>query len=236
VAFRVAHSRIFPELKQVAMNDRKDGAYQAKATFFDAQVQAEWAAKAYGADEMEKLERLFEITGSLAGLRLLEPGCGTGRLTAVLAERVGPLGRVVAMDISSRMVDAAHLRLDGYDNVELHRGAIEAMADRLGSFDHVICHQVFPHFADHGAAFRMLARMLEPGGLLVISHFIAIEEINDVHRNAGTAVANDLMPPAETMRRWCAEYNLCIDTWQDDADGYLLCAKREGLSEWTRTG
>ncbi|WP_319524007.1 class I SAM-dependent methyltransferase [uncultured Desulfosarcina sp.] len=210
------------------MNDQKEKAYQAKATFFDAQVQAEWAAKAYGAGEMEKLERIFEITGPLAGLRLLEPGCGTGRLTEVLAQRVGPLGRVVAMDISPQMVAAAHRRLDGCDNVELYQGSIEALADRLGTFDHVICHQVFPHFADHKAAFGMLARMLEPGGLLVISHFISIAEINDVHRNAGTAVAADLMPPAETMRRWCAEHRLCIDTWQDDDDGYLLCAKPNG--------
>jgi ubiquinone/menaquinone biosynthesis C-methylase UbiE len=212
------------------MNDQKNEAYQAKATFFDAQVQAEWAAKAYGVDEMEKLERLFEITGSLAGLRLLEPGCGTGRLTAVLAERVGPLGRVVAMDISPQMVAAAYRRLDGYDNVELYQGSIEAMADRLGTFDHVICHQVFPHFTDRKAALGKLARMLEPGGLLVISHFISIAEINDVHRNAGTAVADDLMPTAETMRRWCAEYRLCIDFWQDDDDGYLLCAKKNRLS------
>jgi demethylmenaquinone methyltransferase/2-methoxy-6-polyprenyl-1,4-benzoquinol methylase len=219
---------MFPEFKQAKMNDQEDHAYQAKATFFDAQVQAEWAAEEYGTEEMGKLERLFEITGPLAGLRLLEPGCGTGRLTAVLAERVGPLGRVVAMDISPQMVEAAYRRLDGCDNVELYQGSIEAMADRLGTFDHVICHQVFPHFADREAAFGMLARMLEPGGLLVISHFISITEINDVHRNAGTAVAEDLMPPAETMRRWCNECRLCIDTWQDDEDGYLLCAKLKG--------
>jgi len=210
------------------MNDQKDDAYRAKATFFDAQVQAEWAAEEYGAEEMAKLERLFEITGPLAGLRLLEPGCGTGRLTAVLAERVGPLGRVVAMDISPQMVAAACRRLNDRDNVQLYQGSIETMADRLGTFDHVICHQVFPHFADRKAAFGMLARMLEPGGLLVISHFVSIAEINDVHRNAGTAVADDMMPPAETMRQWCAEFRLCIDTWQDDADGYLFCAKLNG--------
>ena len=215
------------------MNDQKDEAYQAKATFFDAQVRAEWAARAYGAEEMEKLERLFEITGPLAGLRLLEPGCGTGRLTTVLADRVGPLGRVVAMDISPRMVAAANRRLDGYDNVEIHQGDIEAMAGRLGMFDRVICHQVFPHFFDRKAAFGILARMLTPGGLLVISHFISIAEINDVHRNAGTAVAEDLMPPAETMRRWCAECRLRIHTWQDDDDGYLLCAKRDRRLEST---
>ena len=207
------------------MHHRHDDTYQAKAAFFDAQVQADWAADAYGEDEFEKLDRLFSITGSLAGLRLLEPGCGTGRLTAVLAERVGPLGRVVAMDISEQMVSAARERLIGYDNVELRQGAVEAVADRLGTFDHVICHQVFPHFVDRKAALYALAHMLEPGGLLVISHFIPVAEINDVHRKAGTAVADDLMPPAETLRQWCDACRLSIETWHDDADGFLLCAK-----------
>jgi ubiquinone/menaquinone biosynthesis C-methylase UbiE len=206
------------------MDKRQDDVYLAKAAFFDDQVQSDWAAKAYGPDEHEKLERLFRITGPLAGLRVLEPGCGTGRLTEVLAQRVGPLGRVVAMDISPQMVAAAGRRMAAYDNVELHQGSIETMADRLGTFDLVLCHQVFPHFVDRKATLGRLTHMLEPGGLLVISHFISIDVINDIHRKAGTAVADDLMPPAETMQQWCGECRLRIETWQNDADGYLLCA------------
>ena len=213
------------------MRNRQDDAYQAKAAFFDAQVQADWAAKVYGPDEIEKLERLFRITGPLAGKRVLEPGCGTGRLTEVLAQRVGPLGRVVAMDISPQMVDATYRRVGGYDNVELHQGSVESLADRLGMFDHVICHQVFPHFVDHKATLGTLTHMLEPGGLLVISHFVSIAEINDAHRNAGTAVEDDQMPPEETLRRWCGRCGLSIEHWQDDDGGYVLCAKRDKAPE-----
>lgn len=210
------------------MHHRKDDPYLAKADFFDAQVQAEWAAQDYGGDEVKKLDRLFATTGPLTGLRLLEPGCGTGRLTEVLAEKVGPHGQVVAMDISPRMVAAARQRLIRFANVDLRLGPVEEMTDQLGRFDQVICHQVFPHFDDQAATLETLACMLKPAGRLVISHFIPLAEINDVHRKAGAAVADDLMPPKKIMQKWCGQCRLTIKQWQDDDHGYLLSALLNG--------
>ena len=79
---------------------------------------------------------------------------------------------------------------------------------------------------DQAAALAALSLLLKPGGKLVISHFISSAEINDVHRKAGTAVAEDMIPSAETLRRWCERCNLSIGTWQDDGEGYLLSAKQ----------
>lgn len=198
--------------------------YRDKAAFFDAQVGQAWAEKPYGFDENRKLDQLFTVTGSLMDLRLLEPGCGTGRLTEVLANKVGPRGRVVAMDISPGMVASARQRLVHLNNVDLRLGSLESMANRLGVFDMVICHQVFPHFEDCQAALDTIVRLLIPGGKLVISHFISFAEINDVHRKGGTVVEKDLMPPSEIMRRWFEERCLLVECWDDGDDGYLLSA------------
>ena len=208
--------------------NHQDDPYQAKAAFFDAQVQADWAAETYGPDEAEKLERLFSATGPLDGLRLLEPGCGTGRLTEVLAGKVGAHGRVVAMDISPQMVAAARQRLTRFKNVDLRLGSVESMAKLIGLFDQIICHQVFPHFIDQAAALKILVRLLKPGGRLVISHFISVAEINDVHRKAGTAVENDLMPPYKIMQRWFGLCRMTIEQWDDDDHGVLLSARLNG--------
>ena len=61
-------------------------------------------------------------------------------------QEVGPHGRVVAMDISPRMVAAARQRLFRFANVDICLGSVERMAEQLGVFDQIICHQVFTHF------------------------------------------------------------------------------------------
>jgi 2-polyprenyl-3-methyl-5-hydroxy-6-metoxy-1,4-benzoquinol methylase len=199
--------------------------YEAKAAFFDEQVHAEWAAQAYGMKEKTKLKHLFDVTGPLLGLRLLEPGCGTGRLTEVLAAEVGPNGSVVAIDISPAMVMEAREKLSRYENVEILMGAVEEQVENIGKFHMIICHQVFPHFENPGDALGKLSKMLHTGGRIVISHFISSTEINDVHRKSNTAVAHDLIPPKATLRKWCGRLNLAIEAWRDNDEGYLLSTR-----------
>jgi len=213
------------------MHRQKIDPYAAKADFFDGQVGAPWAADTYSPTELAKLERLFTVIGSLDGLRVLEPGCGTGRLTALLARKVGAKGRVVAVDISPCMVAEARRRLSGCHQVEIRLGAVEEIQGCPAYFDRVICHQVFPHFEDQYETLSMLARLLKPGGRLVISHFLSSAEINDVHRKADTVVARDILPAWDTLRRWCECCGLRIGMWQDDAEGYLLSAGKVPVSE-----
>lgn len=207
------------------MQSRKSSLYDIKSAFFDDQVRADWAARAYGPDERRKLERLFAMTGPLAGLRVLEPGCGTGRLTELLAREVGTLGYVLAVDISPCMIARGRLKLSGCNNAEFHLGPVEEKTGVENYFDMAICHQVFPHFADQADALVKITGMLKPGGALVISHFISSAEINEVHSKAGSAVAHDLMPSPEIMQRMIEQCGFVIENWLDDSEGYLLKAR-----------
>ena len=200
--------------------------YARKASFFDSQVEAPWAAEAYGLEELAKLDRVFAAAGSLEGIVVLEPGCGTGRLTEILANKVGPSGRVLAMDISSRMVAAAQARLMGHAHVDLRRGRLESFPLPVESVDLVLCHQVFPHFEDQEGALSLLVRSLKARGLLFICHFKPLSAINDVHRKAETAVAQDMIPEREEMEGLCAMAGLTITEMTDDERGYFLCAKK----------
>lgn len=207
------------------MQKQERDPYAMKSVFFDAQAREDWATDDYGPDERKKLDRLFAIAGPLTGLKLLEPGCGTGRLTELLVQAIGTLGYVVAVDISLYMVAHARMKLSGYDNVEIHLGSMEEKTGFGNYFDMAICHQVFPHFADKENALAKIRSMLKPGGQLVISHFISSAEINEVHRKAGSAVANDFMPPPEDMQRMLGHCGFEIENWLDDSEGYLLKAK-----------
>lgn len=208
---------------------------RAKASFFDGQVSAPWAADEYGPDEVPKVERLFTRGELAVGQRVLEPGCGTGRLTRLLGELVGRRGRVVAMDISRSMIEACRQRVAHMPQVEVHHAALEDMPATTGGYHRIVCHQVFPHFDDQAAAAARMAELLEPGGLLLVAHFISQAEVNDLHRKAGTAVERDLLPSPDDMRRLMREAGLTLLTLVDDELGYFLKARREGLSAGTHT-
>ena len=221
-ALALSHRRLDEAIWKIKILKGVNALYREKASYFDDQVGSPWASDPYCPSEMAKLDRLFKQTGALKGLWLFEPGCGTGRLTEILAEKVGDSGRVVALDISARMVELARKRVTGKNNVEVHQQTIEDFPLKERSFDLVLCHQVFPHFEDKAKALAKLERALKPGGQLIIFHFISFKEINNRHRKAGTAVENDLMPRAEEMERLLSEAGLKIRLWEDDDRGYFL--------------
>jgi cyclopropane fatty-acyl-phospholipid synthase-like methyltransferase len=98
--------------------------------------------------------------------RVLEIGCGVGRLVKPLARRVA---RVVGVDLSEEMVRRAREYCAGLPKVELHRtdGSLDFLAG--GSFDLVFSHIVFQHVprkAYVDAYLRDAFRLLVPGGIL----------------------------------------------------------------------
>ncbi|RLC31800.1 MAG: class I SAM-dependent methyltransferase [Deltaproteobacteria bacterium] len=198
--------------------------YKRKAIYFDHQVKEGWAAKKYTEPEKEKLEKMFIEAGPFNGLKILEPGCGTGRLTEMLADRVGLKGRVIALDISPEMVEAARARVAGRKNVEIHQAVLETFGIADASFDMVICHQVFPHFTNKAKALESMHRALKKGGKLIVHHLISLREINDLHRKAGTAVQDDIMPDSDEMKILFGRSGFTIVLIRDGKDGYFLSA------------
>jgi ubiquinone/menaquinone biosynthesis C-methylase UbiE len=199
---------------------------QAQAAFFDSQAEAPWADAPYGESEASKLKRLLSLCGPLKGKAVLEPGCGTGRLTQWLAQVVGPGGCVQACDISGRMVRKAQERTCGLVQVRIYHAAMEDLDLAGGSLDLVLCHQVFPHFKDQSAALAYIAKVLKPGGTLVIAHFECRRHINDVHRKAGTVVEHDQLPERQEIEVMLNAVGLRIRHYFDDPKlGYLLIAR-----------
>jgi ubiquinone/menaquinone biosynthesis C-methylase UbiE len=198
--------------------------YESKVAYFDANVEAPWAAAEYGVEEIPKLDRFFAHIGPLRGLKVLEPGCGTGRLTEILSDHVGPAGVVVALDISPMMVKAARDRTATRKNVEIHPSAVEDFPMEEKEYDLIVCHQVFPHFEDKKKVLTSLSKALKPEGRLVVIHFISFDEINDRHRKAGTAVEMDMMPEQDEMKYLFNDTGLDIEFILNDQLGYFLSA------------
>lgn len=92
-------------------------------------------------------------------------GCGTGQVSDMLAPFVR---QVVAIDDSEAMLSAARARLARHPNVTLRTGAIEALPIEEESLDAAILFLVLHHVTDPGLGLREVARVLKPGGRLLI--------------------------------------------------------------------
>lgn len=106
--------------------------------------------------------RQIESLGVGPGARALEVGCGNGSIAAWLAERVGPRGRAVAVDLDLSLVDVRAPRL------ELRQGDIVAGPIDPGGFDLVTARAVLHHVTDVEAAIRNLAASLAPAGSILL--------------------------------------------------------------------
>ena len=92
-------------------------------------------------------------------------GCGTGQVSAALAPFVA---QVLAVDASAAMLQAAKKRLHGFGNVELRRGDLEALPIEEARLDAATLMLVLHHLPEPGRALTDVARVLRPGGRLLI--------------------------------------------------------------------
>ena len=112
-----------------------------------------------------ELAELLIAEGDLLGGRVLDVGCGTGRLAAELGQRGA---RVWGVDPSPEMLAVA--RAKAPSGAGFKRGRAERLPFRDGWFDRVV-YALAVHLVDRTAAFAEARRVLAPGGLVVVASF-----------------------------------------------------------------
>lgn len=101
-----------------------------------------------------------------AGWTVGDFGCGTGQMTEVIAPFVE---RVIAVDESESMLEAARSRLARVENVEIRPGELERLPIEDGRLDAAVIMLTLPYVAEPGAVIAEAARALVGGGRLVIT-------------------------------------------------------------------
>lgn len=113
----------------------------------------------------------------LADIRLLDAGCGTGAYSRAM---LGHVGRVDAVDLNEGMLAVARVKLgpeEAAGRIAFHQGGIDALPFADETFDAAMINQVLHHIEDgadptfpaHQAVIAEMARVLRPGGVLVIN-------------------------------------------------------------------
>lgn len=128
----------------------------------------------------------------LAGCRVLDLGCGSGRDVYALAQMVGPSGSVVGVDMTDEQLAVAraheshHAQVFGYSNVQFLHGTIEHL-DELGlepqSFDVIVSNCVVNLSPDKDAVLAGVQRLLKTGGEFYFSDVYADRRVPAAVRN-----------------------------------------------------
>src|SRR3989442_14523252 len=111
-----------------------------------------------------------EAAGIVPGQRVLDVGCGAGFDASLLAELVGPDGKVIGVDHSTAMAERATARLatSGLP-VEFRAADAHALPFEAGAFDVAWTERVLVHVADPAQVVREMIRVVRPGGSVVIA-------------------------------------------------------------------
>jgi SAM-dependent methyltransferase len=178
----------------------------------------------YDADELARLPKDADLglgcgapIGHLAlqeGETALDLGSGPGLDALLASRRVGRSGRVIGVDMTPEMLERARATAQkaGAANVEFRQGRLERLPVESGTVDAVTSNCVINLVPDKAAVFAEIARVLKPGGRVVVSDIVLNKPLPE-------AVAKDVFA-------WCG----CVAGASDRRD-YLAMIAAAGLTQ-----
>lgn len=170
-----------------------------------------WALENWYVDAVASSESILDSLDLRAGMRVLDLGCGPGRVSLPAAKRVAPDGEVVALDIQQAMLDRLQeeTKKRGIDNVRpLRAGAGNHKLE--GPFDRAVMAFVLGEIPNRQAALQEVFEVMKPGGVLAV-----VEVLPDPHYQS-----------QKTVRRLAGEAGFEVDKVTSGALGFTMLLRR----------
>ena len=139
----------------VQMFDQVAPVYDRLNTLMTLGIDARWRKRAVAETRLR------------AGDSAIDVCCGTGKLAALIAERVGPFGRVEGIDVSPQMIGQASRNLHSLVQAHLTVGSALALPFEDATFDAATIGFGLRNLPDFEAGFREIVRVVRPAGRVV---------------------------------------------------------------------
>lgn len=158
---------------------------------------------------------------------LVDLGTGTGRILEIFADRSR---RAVGVDVNRDMLAYARARLEaaGLDNCQVRQGDLFSLSFADGEVDAVVLHQVLHYLDDPAGALREAARILAPGGKLLVVDFAPheLEFLRETHAHRRLGIE------PEQVADWIASSGLQLGLHRDLKPGSGARDEKLTVSLW----
>lgn len=204
-----------------AYNRRQASAFDKVAHLFEQPVPEE---------VLGRLRLVVDEASLQPGCAVLDVGTGTGVLLPfILARRPA---RVVACDLSPGMLRRAR-RTFGRQVRFLKMDVVDLPPEE-GPFDAVFCNACFGNFFDQAQAVQAIARLLNPGGRLVVSHPMGRLFVLQLRQQSDDLELKELPPTPEAAQLLFDAGGLRLVQFRDEPLLYLAIAEKERKRKETR--
>jgi SAM-dependent methyltransferase len=153
---------------RAAGHDRDLGSFDRRAASYERDWRSAFHAPVVAAAAEVALAALPDPAA------VLDVGCGTGALLRTVAGRLPAGVELAGVDPAPAMLEVGRAALAGHPRVRLARAVAERLPFRDAAFDLVVTTVSFAHWADQPAGLAEIARVLRPGGRLVLADLFAI--------------------------------------------------------------
>lgn len=157
-----------------------------------ASIKIRYTAEALSCEGNLSCGSNMQFANLISGEMVLDLGCGRGKETIAAAIAVAPHGKSFGLDITDKMIEVAKKSAleENITNAYFTVAEIENLPYADEKFDVVLSNCVINHAKNKLQVYKEIYRVLKPGGRMLISDIVALEQLPPEIRNDAKAWAN----------------------------------------------